>query len=98
VKFIVDTGATSIVINQADARRIGLKPDQLVYLGRARTANGEVRTAQAQVARMQMGARVDRDVQVSVNGGALDTSLLGMAYLNRFSRLEIERNKMRLHP
>lgn len=98
IEFVVDTGATSIVLSKSDATRAGLDPDNLVFSGRANTANGVVETAPARVAVMQLGDRIDRNLRVSVNGGELDTSLLGMAYLNRFGRLEIERNKMRLYP
>ena len=37
-------------------------------------------------------------VGVAVNGGEMDGSLLGMSFLNRFSRLEISDNRLVLEP
>ena len=98
VDFVVDTGATGIVITQSVAEEIGFDPDGLNYFGRAETANGVVKTARVTLDEMQFADRVDRNVRASVNGGNLQTSLLGMAYLNRFSRIEIEGRELRLWP
>ncbi len=40
VDFVVDTGATDIVLSQSDAKRIGIDIDTLAFTGRASTANG----------------------------------------------------------
>jgi len=45
LRLVVDTGASQIVLSQSDARRAGIDTEDLVYTGRAFTANGEVRTA-----------------------------------------------------
>jgi len=89
VRFVVDTGATDIVLSREDARRVGIDPQALTYAGVAGTANGTVRTARTVVDSLALGGIVDRNVAVWVNQGEMDTSLLGMAYLQRFSRLEI---------
>ena len=39
VEFLVDTGASEVVLNNADAERAGIDTANLAYLGRARTAN-----------------------------------------------------------
>lgn len=84
VDFIVDTGATDVVLSLDDARAIGLDPDALPFLGSAQTANGPVKTAYSTVEFMSIGpVRFDR-VQVAVNGGDLNDSLLGMSFLSRF--------------
>ena len=89
VDFVVDTGATDVVLSQRDAARIGIDPGALAYTGRALTANGMVSTARARVDEVALGPIVDRNLPVSVNGGEMDGSLLGMSYLQRFERLEI---------
>jgi aspartyl protease family protein len=89
VDFVVDTGATDIVLSREDAARIGLDPQALAYTGVAMTANGQVRTARARVGEILLGGIADQDVMVSVNDGEMPGSLLGMAYLQRFSRIEI---------
>jgi len=98
VDFIVDTGATHMVLTQTDAGRIGFDPEALAYLGRANTANGTVRTAGVRLDLVEFGERIDRNIRASVNEGQLETSLLGMTYLNLFQRIEIEQNRLRLVP
>lgn len=94
IEFVVDTGATDIVLTRADAAALGIDLDALSYTGRAGTANGEVRTAPARLETLAVGGFTDRNVPVVVNSGEMDQSLLGMRYLQRFDRLEISGGKM----
>lgn len=94
VQFVVDTGASGIVLTQDDATRVGIDLAALAYAGTANTANGIVRTARAKVNELQLGDIVDRDVSVYVNQGQMDGSLLGMDYLQRFDRIEIADGKL----
>ncbi|MCE8007813.1 TIGR02281 family clan AA aspartic protease [Aestuariivita sp.] len=94
IDFVVDTGATGVVLSQKDAEASGLPMNELVYLGRAMTANGEVRTAPVRLDTMALGPIVDRNVPAWVNEGDLDRSLLGMAYLQRWDRIEITRGEL----
>ncbi len=96
LQFVVDTGATHMVLSQADAMAVGIAPEDLVFTGRARTANGMVRTADVRLATVGLGEISDRDVRAIVNEGQLDTSLLGMSYLQKFGKIEIERDRLRL--
>jgi len=89
VRFVVDTGATEIVLSAQDAARIGLDPASLNYSGRAMTANGMVETAPVRLETVALGPVVDQGVRAVVNRGELAESLLGMSYLRRFQRLEI---------
>jgi len=94
VDFVVDTGATLIVLTRADAERAGLDTDELAFVGRAGTANGMVSTAPVRLDSLTIGPLEDRGIAASVNGGELDQSLLGMSYLERFSSVEISGGKM----
>jgi len=94
VRFVVDTGATQIVLSRNDAKRAGIDTGALVYTGRARTANGTVRTAPVRLGRLAIGPIEDRDVRAVVNEGAMDGSLLGMEYLRRFSSVEIAEGRL----
>jgi aspartyl protease family protein len=89
IRFVVDTGASDIVLSTADAVRVGIDPKSLTYLGTAQTANGIVRTARVTLDDVRLGDLVDRNVRAVVNEGDLDVSLLGMSYLTRFGRIEI---------
>lgn len=96
VRFVVDTGASEIVLSAEDAARIGIDPESLVFSGRAMTANGMVETAPVRIATMALGGVVDEGVRAVVNRGELFESLLGMSYLRRFDRLEISGGQLRL--
>ncbi|SHJ26412.1 aspartyl protease family protein [Palleronia salina] len=98
VDFIVDTGASDMVLSQRDARRVGLDPEQLAYTGRARTANGTVPMAFVMLSEVSVGEFVAEDVRASVNGGEMSSSLLGMSYLQRFGRISIENDRLTLSP
>ena len=45
VRFVVDTGASLVVLNTEDAARVGYTPGSLRFSGQASTANGRVRIA-----------------------------------------------------
>lgn len=90
VRFMVDTGASYIALGPADARRVGLDPDDLAYVGRAMTANGQVQTAPVTIDEIAIGDIVDRNVRAWVIGADLDGSLLGMSYLRTFARVRFE--------
>jgi len=94
IDFVVDTGATDIVLSKADAERIGIDLDTLIYTGRANTANGVVRIAQTRLDTLNLGDIRDQNIRVSINEGELQTSLLGMAYLQRFETLKIENGRL----
>ena len=95
-EFVVDTGATQIVLSQKDAVKLGLNPDKLTYFGRALTANGEVRTAPVRLDTVAIGPYNDLNLPAVVNAGDLGQSLLGMNYLQRWSRIEISDGKLTL--
>ena len=94
ITFIVDTGATDIVLSKQDARKAGFDPEALPYYGRAMTANGEVRTAPVRLDSISLDGIEDRNVPARINGGELQQSLLGMAYLQRYEQITISGNKM----
>ena len=93
IQFLADTGATNMVLSQSDARRIGIDPDELVYLGTAQTANGIVRTARVELPTVELGPYRDAEFSAWVNDGDMDKSLLGMDYLSLY-RVELAGNKM----
>lgn len=89
VQFVLDTGATSIVLTQEDAAAVGLAPDELQYYSRAMTANGEVRTAPVRLDAITLGNITDENVPAVVNEGEMTGSLMGMTYLQRWGKIEI---------
>jgi aspartyl protease family protein len=94
VNFLVDTGASDIVLTKQDAERIGIDLSDLAFLGQATTANGNVQTAAISIDTVQLEDIIDRNVRASVNNGEMPDSLLGMSYLSRFEKLEISGNTL----
>mgnify|MGYP001795311735 CR=1 FL=1 len=94
VDFVVDTGATQIVLTEDDAVRAGLNTTDLAFVGRASTANGVVRTAPGRRDSLSIGPIEDRGIAAVVYGGELFQSLLGMSYLQRFESVEITDGKL----
>lgn len=98
VRLLVDTGATTVALTEADARRLGLDMAALDYSTAVRTAAGETRAAPIKLASVAVaGARID-DVDALVVREGLTASLLGMSYLGRLTRFEASRSAMVLKP
>lgn len=94
VNFVVDTGATQVVLTRRDAKRIGLNPDKLAYIGQADTANGVVGTAFVTLETVALENTRHKNVRAAVNEGQMRESLLGMSYLSRFDSVRMEGNRM----
>lgn len=94
IRFIVDTGATDVVLSIEDAQRVGIDTEDLAYTGLASTANGEVRTARVRLNDVRLGEFYEGAVSAWVNEGELRDSLLGMEYLQRFDKISIENNTL----
>ena len=96
IEFVVDTGASQIVLSREDAARVGLDPAALRYVGSAMTANGAVQTAPVRLEEVALGPITDRDVRAVVNGGEMNGSLLGMTYLSGFASVAFENGELTL--
>jgi aspartyl protease family protein len=94
IRFVVDTGASQVVLTQQDAQQIGIDPATLSYFGSANTANGVVRTAAVTLDHVALGSIRDSDLRAVVNGGQMEDSLLGMTYLGLYDRIEIANNEL----
>ncbi|MDE0306465.1 MAG: TIGR02281 family clan AA aspartic protease [Albidovulum sp.] len=96
VNFLVDTGATDLVLTEQDAIAVGIDPSRLVYLGVAQTANGQVRTAPVELESVIAGRHEFKNVRAWVSEGDSDLSLLGQSFLSGFHRIEIQAGEMSL--
>ncbi len=94
VRFVIDTGASSIALGPRDAERVGIDPANLAYIGEAQTANGTVQTAPVRLDSVAIGDIRDEGVPAMVLRADLDQSLMGMSYLSRFARVSIEGNRL----
>lgn len=91
MKFLVDTGASSIALSSKEARRLGLS-----YLGgdvgMAHTAAGTVKAYRINLNTVKIGGIVMHQVEAAViDGDSPHVVLLGMSVLNR---VQMERDGM----
>ena len=88
VTFLVDTGATSIAINAAEAKRMGLDYKAGQAYG-VNTAAGMVPSWRITFNTVKVGGITLHQVDGMVLEGGLSVPLLGMSFLNR---MEMQRN------
>jgi len=88
IRFLVDTGATTVSLTPEDARALGVDPDRLAYRYEVSTADGHARAAKVRLTSLSVGGATLRDVDALVIEKGLPTSLLGMTYLGRLSKFE----------
>lgn len=104
IHFLVDTGASSVALTAADAARLGLKPERLIYSRPVYTAEGETYAAPVMLSRLIVAGAELREVKALVlqddsgKGGPPRSSLLGMSYLGRLSRMTATRDSLLLEP
>jgi aspartyl protease family protein len=97
VEGMIDTGASSIAINETTARRLGFTANSLKFEHPVQTANGETKVAVVMLDRVELdGIRV-RNVQAVVGRDeALSGTLIGMTFLKRLSSFQVENGMLRL--
>jgi aspartyl protease family protein len=98
VTFMVDTGASDIVLAPNDARRIGFDPASLDFDQLAETANGTVTGAAIRLESLIVGSIAMRQLPATVNGADMSESLLGMEFLNRLHGWRVENGVLTLMP
>ncbi len=89
--MLVDTGATTVALSYEDASAIGAFPAPADYKYKVSTANGVAYAAHVKLHEVRVGNLVVHDVDALVGErGALTSSLLGMTFLSKLSRFEVE--------
>jgi aspartyl protease family protein len=95
-RFMVDTGASSVVLSKEDVRRLGIDPASLRYERTVQTANGTTKAAAIRLRELTIGPIVVKDVPALVNATPLSEPLLGMRLLERLSAVEIKNGRLTL--
>ena len=97
IEFLVDTGASHVVLAPADAARAGLRTGELRFSGRASTANCEVALAPVTLREIRIGQFSRRDVPAMVNQVPMSVSLLGMSFLSSLASWEARGDRLMLY-
>ena len=96
IEFLVDTGATHIVLSKEDAKKLDYDLSKLISWGKSNTANGIVETAPVRLQSIKLGQFLDTKVLAYINQGMMKQSLLGMSFLNNFSSVEFRKETLTL--
>ena len=95
VDFVVDTGASLVVLRESTAALAGIRPQPRDYTATAVTANGRIRAARATIERIEVGGITVYDVPAMVlPDEALAKNLLGVSFLSRLKRYEYANGRM----
>jgi len=98
VRFMIDTGASSVALTRDDAQRTGMFLSENDFNQVGRGAGGEIRLRSVTFDRVAVGTIEARDVQGVVIGGDGDMSLLGQSFLATLGSVTIEGDRMVLRP
>ncbi len=98
IRFMVDTGASSVALTQADAQRAGMFFSANDFNERGRGAGGDIALRAVTFDRIAVGNIEARGVRGVVIGGDGDTSLLGQSFLSTLGGVSIEGDTMVLRP
>ena len=98
IRFLVDTGASDVVLTREDADRLGILLQPQDYSLIYRTASGTTRAAPVQLDYVSFGTLHLWNVEAAVNQSNMDVSLLGQSFLSRLSGFEVSGNILTLRP
>lgn len=91
VDALVDTGATLVAINRSTARRIGINLVPTDFIYEVNTANGTAKAAAAMIDQLQIGRIHLENVEaVVLEDRALQGTLIGMSFLKRLGKFQVE--------
>jgi aspartyl protease family protein len=94
IEFMVDTGASSVVISQADADRLGIDTKS-APVGMAETANGRAPYRLVVLSSVRVGDVEIANVEAAVIPAQMRGALLGNSFLQRF-QMRRDNDTMRL--
>lgn len=97
ITMIFDTGASAVVLTHSDAIAAGIDVAQLRYDVRVQTANGTGRAANVRLERIEIGGIVRENIRAFIaEPEALETSLLGMSFLQTLNAYTVRNDLLEL--
>ncbi len=94
MRFMIDTGASDVVIGLQEAAILGIDLKKLLFNKRYQTANGIAWGANIMFDEVMVGNIKFNNISASVNNADMGTPLLGMSFLRRFKKYEFYRDKL----
>lgn len=97
-RFLIDSGATTTALSYDGAERLGVRVDRSGRPLVVMTASGPQDAWPATIDRITLGNIVMEDLPVLVSDMPEDVNLLGMNWLSRLERWQVDGREMRLVP
>jgi len=94
--FLVDTGASNVILTAKDAARLGVLPPKQAYTHRFQTANGASYAAKMILKNVRIGPKDFVNVEAYVLPDELEVSLLGQSLLRQFKSVKIANETLEL--
>jgi len=95
IDFMVDTGASLVVLRKSAAAEVGIRPLPADYTATVSTANGKIKAARAKLDRIELGDITVFDVPALVlPDEVLAQNLLGASFLSKLRRYEYANGRM----
>ncbi|MDA0260716.1 MAG: TIGR02281 family clan AA aspartic protease [Proteobacteria bacterium] len=98
IRFLVDTGASTVVLSPADAERVGIDLSRVTFSQRLRTAGGIVRGAPIVIRELNLGSIRLANISAIINESPMSHSLLGVSALEQLSSYEVRDGTLTLRP
>ncbi|MBT2185358.1 retropepsin-like aspartic protease family protein [Sphingobium nicotianae] len=97
IRFVVDTGATVVVLNRADAEKLGIPFESLASKASMRTVGGNSDMRWAKIDRLDMAGKRIEKINAAVVDGGLPVSLMGQNALELLGTVTLRGDTMTIH-
>jgi aspartyl protease family protein len=94
IRFLVDTGASSVALSRADAQRIGLSFGSSDFTETGEGAGGSIALKPVVLDRVTVGSMDATHVEGVIVDGDMGISLLGQSWLKRVGTVSISDDRM----
>ncbi len=95
LRFVLDTGATTVAIRAEDAAKAGIDVERLTYSGIAQTPNGATKVAPVVLGSLTVGGITRRNVRAIIGQpGRMSDNLLGQSFTARLAGIRIDGDLM----
>lgn len=96
IRFLVDTGASYMVLTDADARAAGIVVDRDKFVGRVSTVGGDAAMAWTKLERIELAGHDVRGLRAVVVRDGLGVSLLGQNMLEKLDSVTLTEGRLHL--
>ena len=97
VRFVIDTGATVVVLTPSDARRLGITPKPGDRRAHIQTVAGSSSMHWTKISRIKVAGQSAYHLDAAVVRGGLKVSLLGQNFLSEIGSMTLKKDRMSFH-